>query len=51
MSGFVEKGALPVSYFLPVRATYALGAAKGSLFGTISWDAEGLMIKMDTLIF
>lgn len=51
MSGFVEEDTLPMSYFLPVRATYALRAAKGSLSGTISWDAKGLMIKIDTLIF
>lgn len=47
MSCFVEGGTLPMSYFLPVRATYALRAAKGSFSGTILWDAEGLMIKID----
>lgn len=44
MSGFVAEGALPMSYFLPVRATYALRVAKGSLLGTILWYAD-IIIK------
>lgn len=55
MSDCVEEGALPMSYLLPVRATYALRVAKRSLLGTILWYADILIkqiiIKIDTFIF